>query len=107
VELMAETDGSEVQLVCVGGELTITVAPDLNTRLVAALGASRQLVVDMSHVDFLDSSIVGVLVSCQRRARAGGGRVTLVGLQPTIFKLFDRMGLTKVFAIYDTVAQVP
>lgn len=104
---MDETDGSEIQLVRVGGELTITVAPDLNTRLVAAVGASKQVVVDMSRVAFVDSSIIGVLISCHRRAHAAGGRIALVGLQPVLYKMFDRMGLTGVLTIYDTVEQVP
>lgn len=107
MEFTDETRAGGAHLARVGGDLSFVVAPDLNTRLVDLLGVSNHLIVDLSSADFLDSSIIGVLVRCQRRAQADGGQVALVGLQPTVLKTFDRMGLTTVFEIYDTVEHVP
>lgn len=107
MDFTVEAKGDGAQFVCLGGELDMASAPELKDRLGAILGESNQLVVDLSRVDFLDSSILGVLVSCQRRAEAGGGQIALVGLQPNVRKVFDITGLTGVFAIYETIEHVP
>jgi anti-sigma B factor antagonist len=64
---------------------------------------STRIVVDLDGVDFLDSTGLGVLVGALKRVRSNDGELSLVCTQPRIRKVFEVTGLTKVFALYDSV----
>ena len=89
----------------VAGEIDVYTAPKLREKLVELVEAgSHQIVVDMSKVEFLDSTGLGVLVGGLKRVRQhDGGALHLVCSSDRILKIFRITGLTKVFGIYDTV----
>jgi len=62
------------------------------------------MVVDMEKVEFLDSTALGVLVGGLKRVRAHEGSMELVCTSERLLKIFRITGLTKVFAIHDSVA---
>ena len=70
----------------------------------AEKGAKR-LVVDLSQVRFLDSSGLGVLVSCLRQVTASGGDIKICGLRPEIQSLFALTRLNRVFDIFATAEE--
>ena len=97
-------DGIEV--VDVGGEIDIYTAPRLRELLIDLAGKNNyQLIVNLEKVEFLDSTGLGVLVGGLKRVRAHDGSLDLVCTQERILKIFRITGLTKVFAIYQTVDQ--
>ena len=66
----------------VGGEVDVYTAPRLRERLVELVeGGARKVIVDLSRVEFLDSTGLGVLVGALKRLRAAGGTPG-VGLWP-------------------------
>lgn len=88
----------------VGGEVDIYTAPRLRERLVELVDKGHHhVIVDMTGVDFLDSTGLGVLVGGLKRVRSHEGALALVCDQERILKIFRITGLTKVFPIYDTV----
>ncbi len=88
----------------VGGEIDVYTAPVLRERLNDLVGhGHHHLVVDMEHVDFLDSTGLGVLVGGLKRVRSHDGSLHLVCTQEKILKVFRITGLTKVFPIHDSV----
>ena len=90
----------------VGGEVDVYTAPRLRERLIELVeGGARHVVVDLSRVEFLDSTGLGVLVGGLKRVRAHEGSLRLVCTQERILKIFRITGLTKVFPISDTVEQ--
>ena len=94
-----EAEGRTV--VSVAGEIDVYTAPRLReeiTELVAA--GTYDLVIDMSEVEFLDSTGLGVLVGGLKRVRAHDGSLRLVCTQERILKIFRITGLTKVFPIH-------
>jgi len=96
-----ETDGTTV--VAVGGEIDVYTAPRLRdkfTELVAA--GSYDIIVDMQHVEFLDSTGLGVLVGGLKKVRAHDGSLDLVCTQDRLLKIFRITGLAKVFVIHDS-----
>lgn len=97
-----ERDGETV--ISLRGEIDVYTAPRLRQTLIDLIekGASR-LVVDMSAVDFLDSTGLGVLVGGLKRVKAKEGSLKLVVSQEKILKIFDITGLTKVFPIYGSL----
>jgi anti-sigma B factor antagonist len=77
-------------LVAVTGELDLAVAPKLETCL-ARLDVSPggRLVVDLSDLDFLDSSGLRVLVMAHQRAEQEGFRLVLVRGPEAVARVFE------------------
>ncbi|MBN1553777.1 MAG: STAS domain-containing protein [Phycisphaerae bacterium] len=63
--------------------------------------AVDKLVVDFHAVSFLSSSMLGVLVSLQKKAAANDGNVVLCGLRPSLMKIFTITRLEKIFTFAD------
>ncbi len=61
------------------------------------------LIVDLTKVDFLDSTGLGALIGGQRRAREFDGEVRLVAKEGQILSLLRITGLLKVFSVYPTL----
>jgi anti-sigma B factor antagonist len=88
----------------VGGEVDVYTAPRLRERLVELVEAgARSVIVDLSRVEFLDSTGLGVLVGALKRLRAAGGSLALVCGHERLLKIFRITALDRVFALYDTV----
>jgi anti-sigma B factor antagonist len=93
-------------IVEVGGEIDVYSDPTLRDRLNGLVAdGHHDLVVDMQGVEFLDSTGLGVLVGGLKRVRTHNGSLHLVCSQERVLKVFRITGLTKVFAIHDTVEQ--
>ena len=88
----------------VAGEVDVHTAPTLRERLLdlVAKGAVH-VIADMSRVDFLDSTGLGVLVGGLKRLREHDGSLTLVISAPRILRLFEMTGLTRVFPAQPSV----
>ena len=97
-----ERDG--VAVLAVFGEVDVATAPQLRQMLVETASAGHQrVVVDLTQVEFLDSTGLGVLVSGLKRFRTFGGDLTVAGAQARVRKVFDITGLTNVFGLHETV----
>lgn len=97
-----ELDGRTV--VAVEGEIDVYTAPVLREHLNDLVGEGKHhLLIDMSGVDFLDSTGLGVLVGSLKRIRSQDGTLQLVCDQEKILKVFRITGLTKVFPIFPSI----
>jgi anti-sigma B factor antagonist len=109
VELKVSTrsQGSRT-IMSVGGEIDLYTAPRLHGELVAILSgdAPVQVVVDMSGVEFCDSTGMNVLLAAHRRAREQGGDLELAAPRPAIRKILQVTGLESVFTVLDDPARV-
>ena len=103
LNLQSETHDSHT-VVTVAGEIDVYTAPKLRERIVALVDQGQyNLVIDMSGVEFLDSTGLGVLVGGLNRVRAHDGSLSLVCADERILKIFRITGLTKVFPIHPSV----
>ena len=76
-------------------------APAFKQRMSEALAAgTRRLVLDMSGVQFVDSTGLGVLVSLLKQM-GEGSRIAVVGAAPGVKRLFQITRLDSLFVLAD------
>jgi anti-sigma B factor antagonist len=63
------------------------------------------LIVDLSEVDFVDSTGLSTLIEYHRDAGAHGGIFSLAGINPNLKAIFDVVQFNKVLAIFPTAAE--
>jgi anti-sigma B factor antagonist len=66
---------------------------------------NAQLIVDLSEVDVINSSGLGVLILVSDRLKKSGGKLVVTGLQPLLNELFYRMHLDALFVIAETLEE--
>ena len=93
--------GTDV-LVWARGELDLASAPRLREAMLGVLAGRNDAFVinlDMSAIDFVDSSGLGVLIAVLKRMRFVGGDLVIRAPSPSVRKLFGLTGLDKVFTV--------
>lgn len=75
--------------------------------LAAALGdvADRHIAVDMSAIDFVDSSGLRVLIDAHQRAEEAGGSLTLVEISSPVARLLELSGMNGYLRIKPTTPE--
>jgi anti-anti-sigma factor len=97
-----QTHGASV-VVSVQGELDITSSQRFDDRLAEAAAASDQVILDMSAVDFMDTTALAVIVTHWRRRAEEGGVFLLAGARYRYTKALWITGLADRLPMYDTV----
>jgi anti-sigma B factor antagonist len=96
--------------VTVAGEIDLYTAPRLHSELAAVIGSaspSARVIVDMSGVDFCDSTGMNVLLTSLRQANDRGIGFELAAPRPAVKKILQVTGLDSVFTISAEQATVP
>lgn len=85
-------------------KLDATVSPELKGEfLILCGGQTKQLIIDMTDVEFCDSSGLSALLIAERKMRELGGIVKLAGVHKKVLSLIKISHLDRAFSIYDTV----
>ena len=103
-------DGSSVSwtVVRVAGELDLHTSPQLRDHVLAMVGTSPvRIALDLSQVDFMDSSSLGMLITCLKRVRERDGRLVLLGVSGSPMKVLTLTGLDKIFELVPSAAALP
>ncbi|MEW2521541.1 STAS domain-containing protein [Actinacidiphila alni] len=106
--LEADADGEQVRLepqsdsravvVLASGDLDYETASVLDAALARAAEVADAVVVDLSAVDFADSTILHILTRARTRAETGSRALFLAGpLNDTLERLFEVTGLGDAF----------
>lgn len=93
-------------IVEVCGDVDISTAPDLRERLLAILNSRTlsRLILDLSKLEFMDSSGVAVIVNTERRARLLGRTVVLVAPQRPVSRVLQICGVDHYLSIFDDIS---
>lgn len=90
----------------IAGEVDVYTSPQLKQDLVAmAEKGYKQVIINLSQVEYLDSTGLGVLIGGLKRMREAGGNLSLVAPGMRILRIFEITGLNKIFDIYATEAE--
>jgi anti-sigma B factor antagonist len=106
-DLILETgDRGDLTVVTVKGEVDLHTAPSLKESVADLVSSGRsRIAVDLSGVEFMDSTGLGVLIGALKRCREAGGSLALVSPREPVLKVLAITGLDKVFSIHTDVEQ--
>jgi anti-anti-sigma factor len=102
LRLSSEHRGNSL-VVAVRGELDIITSRQLDDQLTRARREHRQIVLDLTAVDFMDTSSLAVIVGHWKRLQAAGGMLVLAGARYRHTKTLWITGLADRLPLYDTV----
>ena len=87
-------------------KLDASISPELKGEfLVLCKPQLKELVIDLTDVDFCDSSGLSALLIAERKMREHGGTVKLVGVHKKVLTLIKISHLDRAFQIYDSLAK--
>ncbi len=89
------------------GEIDLYTAPGLQAEFTRLLQESpaTHVVIDMSGVEFCDSTGMNVLLSALKRLRERGGTLELAAPRPAVRKILQVTGLDSVFTVHDAMPE--
>jgi anti-anti-sigma factor len=91
-------------VVALRGELDVSTAPELRERLSAILARDpASLILDLSGLEFMDSTGISVLVAAEQRADPRGWTFSLAGPQKLVGRVLSITSLDRYFRIFPTV----
>ena len=94
------TEQGKNSVLHVGGELDALSSPELRPMLeLLAHDPGRNITVDLSMLELIDSSGLGALISLYKHAYANGGTVNFVGVAAQPLVLFKLLRLDRAFGL--------
>ncbi|WP_184754555.1 STAS domain-containing protein [Streptosporangium album] len=87
------------------GEIDLYTAPGLQSEFARLLleTPATYVVIDMSKVEFCDSTGMNVLLSALKRLKERGGTLELVAPRPAVRKILQVTGLDSVFTVHEAM----
>ena len=105
-ELSEDDADAGAHVISLRGEIHVSTAPRLAEHLTEAIESGKtRIVLDMSGVEFIDSTGLSVLLNGLRLAGQRQGRLALVCTNPTVLRLFQSPNLDSTFDIFDDRAK--
>jgi anti-sigma B factor antagonist len=91
---------AEQAVVVLSGELDLATAPQLRARLAAMIeNGEKQIVLDLTGLEFIDSTGLSVLVMVFKRTQAAGGSMVIRNPSSGVTRIFEITGLSSLFAM--------
>ena len=90
-------------IVSLEGELDLHTAEEFKTKLITKINAgTKQLILDLGQVEFIDSSGLGAILSSYKKISSQGGLLTVVNVTPKVRRIFEVSGILRVINIYSS-----
>jgi len=103
LDLKEDTPSQGPWTVAIRGEIDLYTAPALREAFDRAVSAGKEVVLDLSGTEFIDSTGLGVLVDGHRRLQEAGGRLVVVSTHPAIARTLEITVLDRVLELTGTV----
>jgi anti-anti-sigma factor len=102
IDVTVAAGKSEVNVVRLSGRLDATTFEAAQPVIVEALEKGPAgMILNMGSLDFISSAGLRILLIVWKKAAADGKQVAMVGVQPSIYKIFKIAALDKVFRFFD------
>ncbi|GGA48722.1 anti-sigma factor antagonist [Kroppenstedtia guangzhouensis] len=99
VSIREKKQSEQIVTLIVSGEVDAFTAPQLREKLMPLCQKMREVHLNLSQVDYMDSTALGVLIGAYKQLRSRKGRLVLTGMTPRLKRLFRITGLTEVIDI--------
>ncbi len=96
-------EGDGHVIVSLRGELDVADAASVAAALAAAAARDLEIIVDLSGLDFIDSSGVAALAHGRKHARHAGGDLVLAAPQQQVLRVLTLTRLIEVFPVHTSV----
>lgn len=63
----------------------------------------RKVIIDLTAVEFLDSTFLGIIVNTLKKVAKLGGDLKLVGFKPNVRSMFE---LTRLFRVFESYSEL-
>ena len=100
---MEMTQSKKEKLVILGlkGKLDANTSNSLEEKLLSLIeGGEKQIVVDFSHLDYISSAGLRVILMAAKRLKNANGKIVLCALNENVREVFDLAGFSTIFSIY-------
>ena len=78
------------------GDIDVSVVPELRNDLEASIDSGcANIILDLTHVTYADSSALGLLVWLDHRLRPADGRIMLAGANADVLRILELSGLAR------------
>jgi anti-anti-sigma factor len=96
-------EAGEHKIIEVSGEVDLYNVSELKKALFSITdGKHLSVVVDMSNVNYMDSSGIGALVAGQKKMKAHNGKFALMNIHDDVLNILKLATLDKFFKIYES-----
>jgi len=103
MQMRTENMGTDITVIHGTGRLNMVSAPKLRQAVDEAVGSGRpRVVVDLSEVEFMDSSGLGALIGCLKSARQAGGDLRIAAPTKQVTMVLKLSNLDRVLTSYDS-----
>jgi anti-sigma B factor antagonist len=100
------TNQGDIHVLELSGELDYHSSPELREKLTElTVKQAPKILVNLSGVDYMDSSGIATFVEAFQKAKRYQGRLILAALTPTVRGVFEIAKLDSIFEITSTVAE--
>lgn len=65
----------------------------------------RKMIIDLTNVEFMDSSGIGMILGRYREITERNGKIALTGVKGNMERIFNMSGLYKIISKYNTVGE--
>jgi len=96
MELITENIGEITRVTLLTEALDAANAKWFKSRMLSVVEKSKKIVLDMRHVQFVDSSGCGALLSSLRTVTSNGGDMKLASVQKPVQTLFELIRLHRI-----------
>ena len=100
---ISERDGAVV--VAFTGDVDLQSSPEARQILLGCVSRDMPILVDLSNVNYIDSSGVASLVETLQTMRKSGGQLVLVSVSEAALRVLQLARLDKVFTICDSIEE--
>jgi anti-anti-sigma factor len=102
IALYISTDASGRKTLHIAGEVDLSTCSSFRSGLASCMvEQDSQLTIDLTHVDFMDSSGLHALMEATREIMKNGGSVSLRNPCHTVHRLLEISGLLGYFSLTD------
>lgn len=102
IRIAVAEDKPEVNVVRLSGRLDATTCEAAQPVILGALEkGTAGIILHMASLDFISSAGLRILLMLIKNAAAEGKRTAIVGVQPSIYKIFKIAGLDKIFRFFE------